>query len=74
MEHYIRCVFRHSILVLDSKLQTIRTSNSGTGHIQLPMSEDLRSEPQSHILQCLTCNIIMCITYLCFILTYLVTC
>ena len=42
-------VFSH-----DGKLETVRLSNSGTGHIQLTMGEHVRAQPNSNILQCLT--------------------
>ena len=55
MEHNVGCVLYSPILVLlDSELQPVRTTHSGDCYIQLAMGEHLESQPDSHLLQCLT--------------------
>ena len=61
MEHYIGSIIKPSILVLlDCKFQSVRTSNSRTGNIQLSMGEYLRPEPDTHMLHGLTLRLVDC--------------
>ena len=42
---------------LDGKFQLLWFADAGTGNIELPMGENRSSEPNSHILECLTLSI-----------------
>ena len=41
-------------LSFDGKFQCLRIPNSGAGNIKLPMSKDVRAQPNSNMFKCLT--------------------